>query len=118
MAWRISPTGTLRPSRSGRTLSRNCCRFNVRVETVYRAADDQTERAKLYREYHEATLRNPRYVGAHWFQWWDQVLTARCDGENFPCGFLSITDTPYRELVEAARDIARRMYALKYGRGR
>ena len=31
-------------------------------------ADDQAERAKLYREYHEATLRNPRYVGAHWFQ--------------------------------------------------
>ena len=143
------------------------CRFNVRVETVYRAAaafcdvvslnvyryapyedlpegsadkpiiigefhfgaldtgmfhysllpaDDQAERAKLYREYHEATLRNPRYVGAHWFQWWDQVLTARCDGENFQCGFLSITDTPYRELVEAARDIARRMYGLRYGR--
>ena len=46
------------------------------------------------------------------------VLTARCDGENFQCGFLSITDTPYRELVEAARDIARRMYGLRYGRGR
>ena len=81
-------------------------------------ADDQTERAKLYRDYHEATLRNPRYVGAHWFQWWDQVLTARCDGENFQCGFLSITDTPYRELVEASRDVARRMYGLRYGTGK
>lgn len=79
-------------------------------------ADDQAERAKLYRAYHEATLCNPRYVGAHWFQWWDQVLTARCDGENFQCGFLSIADTPCRELVDAARDIGRRMYGLRYGK--
>ena len=46
------------------------------------------------------------------------MLTARCDGENFQRGFLSITDTPYRELVEAVRDIARRMYGLRYGHGR
>ena len=31
---------------------------------------------------------------------------------------LVVKFTPYRELVEAARDIARRMYGLRYGDGR
>lgn len=35
------------------------------------------ERIVAYREYVEHALRNPRFVGAHWFQWADQPLTGR-----------------------------------------
>ena len=57
-----------------------------------------------------ACLDHPRFVGAHWFQWLDQPLTGRSDGENYQIGFVTVTDTPYPELVEAARDVAGAMY--------
>ena len=74
------------------------------------ATRDQTERAVCYRAFVNACLDHPRYVGAHWFQWRDQPLTGRFDSENYQIGFVTVTDTPYPELVEAARDVARVMY--------
>ena len=74
------------------------------------ATRDQTERAVCYRAFVNACLDHPRYVGAHWFQWRDQPLTGRFDSENYQIGFVTVTDTPYPELVEAARDVARGMY--------
>jgi hypothetical protein len=43
-------------------------------------------------------------------QWRDQPLTGRADGENYQIGFLTVTDTPYPELVDAAREVAGTMY--------
>lgn len=74
------------------------------------ATRDQAERAACYRNFVNACLDHPRYVGAHWFQWRDQPLTGRFDGENYQIGFVTVTDAPYPELVEAARDVARAMY--------
>lgn len=74
------------------------------------ATRDQAERAACYRDFVNACLDHPRYVGAHWFQWRDQPLTGRFDGENYQIGFVTVTDAPYPELVEAARDVARAMY--------
>ncbi|MBQ9430839.1 MAG: beta-galactosidase [Kiritimatiellae bacterium] len=79
---------------------------------------DQKERAQWYRDYVNACLDHPRFVGTHWFQWRDQALTGRTDGENYQIGFLTICDVPYPELVEAARDIAATMYRRRYGDGR
>jgi len=79
------------------------------------ATRDQAERAACYRAYVNACLDHPRFVGTHWFQWKDQPLTGRADGENYQIGFLTITDTPYPELVEAAREVAAGMYARRYG---
>lgn len=78
---------------------------------------DQAERAQCYRDFVNACLDHPRYVGTHWFQWQDQALTGRSDGENYQIGFVTVTDTPYPELVEAARDVAAGMYRRRYGRG-
>lgn len=72
------------------------------------------ERRAAYREYVEYALRNPRLVGTHWFQWGDQMVTGRYDGENFPCGFVDICDRPHPELVQAAREVAEEMYQLRY----
>jgi agarase len=41
----------------------------------------------------------------------DQPLTGRWfDGENYNIGFVSITDTPYPEMVAAARRVHGQMY--------
>ena len=74
------------------------------------AANDQAERAECYRNYVNACLDHPRYVGAHWFQWQDQPLTGRPDGENYAIGFVDITDAPHMELVAAVRNTAAGMY--------
>ena len=79
------------------------------------ATHNQEERADCYRTYVGACLDHPRYVGTHWFQWMDQPLTGRGDGENYQIGFVTVADAPYPELVEAARDIAATMYLRRYG---
>ena len=78
------------------------------------ATQDQDERAQCYRNFVNACLDNPRFVGTHWFQWQDQALTGRPDGENYQIGFLNVADMPYPELVEASRDIAAKMYKRRY----
>ena len=79
------------------------------------ATRDQAERAKAYQGYVESCLDHPCVVGAHWFQWRDQPLTGRADGENYQIGFVTGTDAPYPELVEAARAVAREMYLRRKG---
>jgi hypothetical protein len=74
---------------------------------------DQQERALAYKEFVTSCLRHPRYVGTHWFQWRDQPLTGRGDGENYQIGFLTETDQPHPELVGAARAIAETMYETR-----
>ena len=62
-------------------------------------------------------LDNPALVGCHWFQYVDEPLTGRSyDGENYNIGFLTVTDTPYPELVAAARAIHRQAYARRAGK--
>ena len=54
-------------------------------------------------------------VGCHWFQYVHEPLTGRSyDGENYNIGFLTVTDTPYPELVAAARKIHREAYARRF----
>ena len=65
---------------------------------------------RLVGNYVNACLDHLRYVGAHWFQWQDQPLTGRPDGENYSIGLVSITDTPYPELVAAVQKTASTMY--------
>ena len=79
------------------------------------ATRDQNERAQCYRDFVNACLDHQRYVGTHWFQWKDQALTGRSDGENYQIGFLNVADVPYPELVQAARDVAGTMYKRRYG---
>ncbi|MBN2711108.1 MAG: hypothetical protein JXR97_01545, partial [Planctomycetes bacterium] len=56
---------------------------------------------------------NPQIVGTHWFQYGDQAVTARGDGENGQCGFVDICDTPYAETIKAAREIGDTMYKYR-----
>ena len=76
---------------------------------------DQDERAWCFRDYANACLNDSRIVGCHWFQYQDQMITGRFDGENLQCGFTSICDIPYPELVEACRETAAKMYKRRAG---
>ena len=79
-------------------------------------AADQQDRARMFKEYVEAVADNPYFVGAHWFQYTDSPLTGRThDGEAYNIGFVSNTDIPYPEMVEAAKALNRDLYPRRYG---
>jgi hypothetical protein len=78
---------------------------------------DQKNRAEHYTKYVESVADCPAFVGCHWFQYIDEPNTGRWfDGENYNIGFLDVTDTPYPELVKAARKVHAEVYKRRYGR--
>ena len=77
---------------------------------------NQIERAKGYRYYMEQAAALPGFLGAHWFQWSDQPVLGRMDGENYNIGFVDVTDRPYPEMVEAAKATHKRLYDVHSGK--
>ena len=75
----------------------------------------QEERGMAYRYYVENAAANPAIIGTHWFQWIDQPSTGRNDGENYNIGFVDVTDRPYPELVNAAKETFKRLYDIHSG---
>ncbi len=73
--------------------------------------ENQRARAEAYAHYVRSVADHPAYVGCHWFQWVDEPATGRWfDGENYNIGFVNITDSPYPELLEAARAVHGEVY--------
>ena len=81
-----------------------------------RQTANQEERGVAYRYYVENALADPNIVGAHWFEWIDEPSTGRFDGENYNIGLLDVTDRPYGELVDAARETHRRLLDVHGGK--
>jgi len=76
----------------------------------------QAERAAAYTDYVHGALRHPQFVGCHWFQYMDQPTTGRVlDEENYQIGFVDIVDTPYRETIDASRQLAQKLYETRLG---
>jgi len=76
--------------------------------------ENQRARAEAYRDYVLGALRHPQFVGTHWFQWQDEPTTGRVyDEENYQIGFVDITDTPYRETIEASREVGCQLYSAR-----
>ena len=82
--------------------------------TGLRKADNQNDRAQKYVNYMEAGAKASWCVGAHWFQYKDQPLTGRGDGENYNIGFINETDSIYPEMSTAARKMHSGLYKLRY----
>jgi hypothetical protein len=65
----------------------------------------QAERAKGL----ESALRNfagfPNLIGAHWFQYCDEPLGGREDGEDYNMGLIDTANRPYEEVTEAFRRV-------------
>jgi hypothetical protein len=84
--------------------------------TGLQGAATQEQRAGYFQGYVESVLAHPSFVGAHWFIFYDQPITGRTqDGENYNIGFLTVTDTPYPEMVRAARTVHGTMYERRAG---
>lgn len=77
--------------------------------------ENQTARGEAYRYYFEHGVVRPEIIGIHWFQWNDQPVLGRFDGENYNIGFLDIAMQPYTELTEQAKIAHERMYRLATG---
>jgi hypothetical protein len=79
--------------------------------------ENQAARAEAYKNYVQGALDNPLIVGTHWFLFGSQPTTGRGDGENYQIGLLDICDTPYRETINACREIGRTMYGRRLATG-
>jgi hypothetical protein len=78
-------------------------------------ARDQHERGVAYRYYVEQAAACPSMIGAHWFQWLDQPVTGRMDGENYNIGFVDGTDRPHWDFVAGVQETHRRLLAVHSG---
>ena len=79
--------------------------------TGLQATGSQAERAAAFARYVQSVADHPNFVGAHWFQYTDQAITGRPrDGENYNIGFVNVVDTPYPEMVNAAREMHEGIY--------
>jgi len=73
----------------------------------------QRQRAFAYKHYVTQALTHPNIVGTHWFQYREQAVTGRFDGENYQIGFVDVCDTPYPEIVAASREIGNSLYQIR-----
>ena len=78
-------------------------------------AHDQAERGWEYQAYVRSVWARPAFVGCHWFQYHDEPLTGRWDGENYNLGFVSGVDEPFWEVVKAAKAVNGEVYAVRGG---
>jgi hypothetical protein len=81
-----------------------------------RQARSEAERGVAYRYYVENAAAFPAMIGTHWFQWLDEPVTGRMDGENYNIGMLDVTDIPYTGLLEGLLAAHRRLYEVHSGK--
>lgn len=77
--------------------------------------ESQEQRGVAYRYYTEHAYAHPSLIGTGYFQWADQDISGRFDGENYNCGLVDVTDRPYREQVEAMAETAKVLYDIHSG---
>jgi hypothetical protein len=77
--------------------------------TGLKGVKSQKERGKAYRRYVENGFARPEIVGIHYFQWNDQPVTGRFDGENYNIGIIDVRGIPY---IEMARHIRKTNFKL------
>lgn len=77
--------------------------------------DSEQERGECYRYYTENAYAHPAFIGSGYFQWCDQDISGRFDGENYNCGVIDVTDRPYKYMVEAMIESAKCLYDVHCG---
>jgi len=77
--------------------------------------ENQQQRGVAYRYYTEQAYAHPGMIGTAYFQWCDQDLLGRGDGENYNCGLVDVTDRPHQYQVEAIMETAKRLFAVHAG---
>jgi hypothetical protein len=67
---------------------------------IYLTFDTQAARAAAYDRYVRNCFEAPYIVGHHWFEYVDQPVGGRFDGEDNNFGLVTVTDEPYSDFVE------------------
>jgi ABC-type multidrug transport system fused ATPase/permease subunit len=68
---------------------------------AFTLVDTQRQRAAAAAAQARAFAAMPFVVGWHWFQWFDEPVHGRDDGEDYNMGLVDIDDEPYADLVAA-----------------
>jgi hypothetical protein len=77
--------------------------------------NSQKERGVAFSYYTENAYSHPGLIGTAWFQWCDQDLTGRRDGENYNCGLVDVTDRPYPFMVQSVAATAKKLLNIHQG---
>lgn len=81
-----------------------------------RAVATQEERGGAYRYYVEQGATIPELIGVHYFQWNDQPVLGRYDGENYQIGMVDVCNQPYKPFVQEVKKAHEQMYQVRMGR--
>lgn len=74
-------------------------------------AASQRARAAMVEDYVRSVVDHPALIGCHWFRYDDEPLIGHVsNGENYCIGLVTITDTPYPELIAAFRSVLAEAY--------
>lgn len=71
--------------------------------------DTQAERARGAAEAARNFAAIPDILGIHWFQYYDEPMGGRADGEDYDFGLVDIHNRPYRRLVAALSAVNRKL---------
>ena len=75
----------------------------------------QADRGLAYQHFVEQAAALPDIIGAHYFQWNDQPLLGRFDGENWQIGVVDGCHRPYPEFADAVQETHERIYEVAAG---
>lgn len=75
---------------------------------------NQEERAVAFRYFAENGFAHPALIGIAWFQYTDQGMIGRSDGERYNIGLVDVTDQPY-DIVKGIRAASENLYKVHSG---
>jgi hypothetical protein len=76
---------------------------------------NQGSRGDAYRYYIEQGFVRPEIVGLNYFEWLDEPVNGRYDGENFNIGVMDVCHQPYPELIQGIQTTNERLYPVANG---
>jgi hypothetical protein len=81
-----------------------------RADKVEVAIGRKGARTEFLSRFIDSGIAHPKIVGIHFFQYRDQPISGRPDGEALLRGFLNATDTPNFELIQVNRKLTYDLY--------
>lgn len=83
--------------------------------TALIACVDEEERGKACSNYIKKSYSNYQLIGAHYFEFNDQPLLGRFDGEAMPHGIISVTNRPHEKCLEFFAKANYQIYEIALG---
>lgn len=77
---------------------------------------DEIQRGMASSNYIKHAFSNPQLVGAHYFEYNDQPILGRFDGEAMPHGLISVTNLPHEECLKYFIEANQKLYDIALGK--